>query len=308
MSTLISDQFVQHIKLLQKEICTALEEVDGKAKFISDEWDRPGGGGGTTCVITNGNVFEKGGVNISVVHGVLPPQAAQQLKVEGSLFFATGLSLVIHPFNPHVPTVHANWRYFEVYDDQGNVTDAWFGGGTDLSPYYLVEEDAVHFHAVQKKNCDAFDEKLYPQFKLQCDNYFVNHHRDGERRGVGGIFFDHCRGNEERSIEFWKHFTEENSKTFLEGYLPIVNRRKSDPYTAEHKYWQEIRRGRYVEFNLLYDRGTLFGIKTNGRTESILMSLPPTVRFDYNYQPQAGSDEEKLLQVLKNPIVWTANE
>ena len=304
MSTLISDQFVQHIKLLQKEICTALEEVDGKAKFISDEWDRPGGGGGTTCVITNGNVFEKGGVNISIVHGALPSLAAQQLKVDGSLFFAAGLSLVIHPFNPKIPTVHANWRYFEVYDEQGAITDSWFGGGTDLTPYYLVEEDAVHFHAVQKKNCDAFDEKLYPQFKLQCDNYFVNHHRDGERRGVGGIFFDHCRGNEERSIEFWKHFTEENSKTFLEGYMPIVNRRKSDPYTAEHKYWQEIRRGRYVEFNLLYDRGTLFGIKTNGRTESILMSLPPTVRFDYNYQPLAGSDEEKLVRVLRKPVDW----
>ena len=304
MSTLISDQFVQHIKLLQKEICTALEEVDGKAKFISDEWERPGGGGGTSRVITNGNVFEKGGVNISIVHGVLPPLAAQQLKVEGSLFFATGLSLVIHPFNPHVPTVHANWRYFEVYDDQGNVTDAWFGGGTDLTPYYLVEEDVTHFHATQKKSCDAFDANLYSQFKLQCDNYFVNHHRDGERRGVGGIFFDHCRGNEEHSSEFWKNFTEENGKAFLNGYLPIVNRRKLDPFTAENKYWQDIHRGRYVEFNLLHDRGTLFGIKTNGRSESILMSLPPTVRFDYNYQLQAGSEEARLLEILKQPKNW----
>jgi coproporphyrinogen III oxidase len=304
MSSVIRDQFVKHIKSLQTEICAALEEVDGKAKFISDEWDRPGGGGGTSRVITNGNVFEKGGVNISVVHGVLPPLAAQQLKVDGNLFFATGLSLVIHPFSPKVPTVHANWRYFEVYDEQGKTTDAWFGGGTDLTPYYLVEEDVIHFHANQKKCCDSFDANFYPKFKLQCDNYFVNHHREGERRGVGGIFFDHCKGNGEHSLESWKSFTEANGKVFLDGYLPIVNKHKNDSFTAENKYWQEIRRGRYVEFNLLHDRGTLFGIKTNGRTESILMSLPPTVRFDYNYQPMAGSEEEKLLSVLKQPREW----
>lgn len=304
MSSLMRDQFVHHIKVLQSEICFALEEVDGKAKFISDEWDRPGGGGGTSRVIANGNVFEKGGVNISVVHGVLPPLAAQQLKVNGNLFFATGLSLVIHPFNPKVPTVHANWRYFEVYDKQGTTTDAWFGGGTDLTPYYLDESDAIHFHLTQKKCCDAFDSKLYPQFKLQCDNYFVNHHRDGERRGIGGIFFDHCCGNEEHNLEFWKSFTEANGKVFLNGYLPIVKKHKDENFTQENKYWQEIRRGRYVEFNLLHDRGTLFGIKTNGRTESILMSLPPTVKFDYNYQPVAGSEEEKLLKILKQPREW----
>jgi coproporphyrinogen III oxidase len=304
MSSVIRDQFVKHIKSLQTEIFTALEEVDGKAKFVSDEWDRPGGGGGTSRVITNGNVFEKGGVNISIVHGVLPQLAAQQLKVTGNLFFATGLSLVIHPFNPKVPTVHANWRYFEVYDEQGKIAESWFGGGTDLTPYYLVEEDVIHFHSTQKKCCDAFDKSFYPQFKLHCDNYFVNHHRDGERRGVGGIFFDHCRGNEERTIESWKSFTEANGKVFLEGYLPIVNKHKHESFTPENKYWQEIRRGRYVEFNLLHDRGTLFGIKTNGRTESILMSLPPTVRFDYDYQPEAGSEEEKLLKVLKQPKEW----
>lgn len=307
MSSVIRDQFVKHIKSLQAEICAGLEEADGKAKFISDEWDRPGGGGGTSRVISNGNVFEKGGVNISVVHGALPPLAAQQLKVNGNLFFATGLSLVIHPLNPMVPTVHANWRYFEVYDEEGKITDAWFGGGTDLTPYYLDEQDAIHFHRTQKDCCDSFDSKLYPQFKLQCDSYFVNHHRDGERRGVGGIFFDHCRGNEERDLQFWKSFTEANGKVFLNGYLPIVKKHKDGSFTPENKYWQEIRRGRYVEFNLLHDRGTLFGIKTNGRTESILMSLPPTVRFDYNYQPVAGSEEEKLLNVLRQPKDWIAN-
>ena len=304
---MVKDQFVEHIQLLQNKICTGLEQIDGKAKFIADKWERPGGGGGTTRVISNGAIFEKGGVNISIVHGELSPMAAQQLKVNGENFFAAGLSLVIHPFNPMVPTVHANWRYFEVYDVNGKVTDAWFGGGTDLTPYYLVDEDVVHFHATQKKCCDASDKKLFPQFKTQCDDYFSNHHRDGERRGVGGIFFDHCRGNEEHTIDFWKEFTEANGNIFLDGYLPIVEKHKNDSFTEANKYWQEIRRGRYVEFNLLHDRGTLFGIKTNGRTESILMSLPPTVRFDYDYQPAGGSEEEKLLIILKHPKEWITN-
>lgn len=304
MSLSIKDQFTAHIHALQNAICNALEKADGKADFIADVWERPGGGGGESRVISKGNVFEKGGVNISIVHGELSLQAAQQLKVQGESFFACGLSLVIHPINPFVPTVHANWRYFEVYDEIGSVTDAWFGGGTDLTPYYLFEEDAIHFHSVQKKSCDVFDQSLYPVLKEQCDNYFCNHHRNGERRGIGGIFFDHCRGTEEKSLAFWKNFTESNGKAFLDAYLPIVKKRKDLPYTTDHKYWQEIRRGRYVEFNLLHDRGTLFGIKTNGRTESILMSLPPTVRFEYNYQPQSGSEEEKLVNVLMKPKDW----
>ncbi len=304
MSLLIKDQFTAHIYTLQKIICAALEKMDGKARFSTDEWERPGGGVGESRVISRGNVFEKGGVNISIVHGALSPQAAQQLKVRGDSFFACGLSLVIHPFNPLVPTVHANWRYIEVYDEKGSVRDAWFGGGTDLTPYYLFEEDAIHFHAIQKKCCDAFDRSLYPVFKEQCDNYFSNHHRAGERRGIGGIFFDHCRGTEERSLEFWKTFTEANGHAFLEAYLPVVEKRKGSSFSAGQKYWQEIRRGRYVEFNLLHDRGTLFGLKTNGRTESILMSLPPTVKFEYNYQPQPGSEEEKLLNVLMQPKDW----
>ena len=301
---LLKDRFTSHIKTLQNDICNALEQVDGKAVFIKDVWERPGGGGGESRVINNGNVFEKGGVNVSVVHGALPPLAAQQLKVQGETFFACGLSLVIHPFNPFVPTVHANWRYFEVYGPDGHVTDSWFGGGTDLTPYYLFDDDAVHFHAVQKLCCDKFDVGFYPTFKKQCDNYFCNHHRGGERRGIGGIFFDHCRGTDKHSLEFWKEFSEANGNSFVESYLPIVKKRKDRAFSPAHKHWQEIRRGRYVEFNLLHDRGTLFGIKTNGRTESILMSLPPTVRFEYNYQPLKGTEEEKLIQVLMAPRDW----
>lgn len=304
MSLSIKEQFTAHIRSLQNEICQALEAVDGKARFVADVWERPGGGGGETRVINDGNVFEKGGVNISVVHGKLPALAALQLKVQGDSFFACGLSLVIHPVNPFVPTVHANWRYFEVYDEQGVVMDAWFGGGTDLTPYYLFEEDVIHFHSIQKKCCDEFDTTLYPQFKEQCDNYFNNHHRGGERRGIGGIFFDHCKGTPERSLEFWKAFAERNGQEFINAYIPIVNKRKAMKFTNENKFWQEIRRGRYVEFNLLHDRGTLFGIKTNGRTESILMSLPPTVRFEYNYQPLPGSEEAKLVEVLLHPKDW----
>lgn len=302
--TSIRDQFTLHVRALQNKICLDLEEIDGKVKFRSEVWERPGGGGGDTRVISGGNVFEKGGVNVSVVHGDLTQQAAQQLKVEGTSFFACGLSLVIHPFNPFVPTVHANWRYFELHSESGATVDAWFGGGTDLTPYYLFDEDVVHFHSVQKKCCDIFDKNLYTDFKKQCDNYFSNHHRDEERRGVGGIFFDHCRANEQHDLIFWKNFTEANGLSFLDGYSPIVNKRKHTPFSDQHKYWQEIRRGRYVEFNLLHDRGTLFGIKTNGRSESILMSLPPTARFDYDYQPSSGSEEEKLLQILKEPIQW----
>ncbi len=302
--TSVKDQFTTHIRTLQQTICAGLEKIDGKAHFCSDVWERPEGGGGDSRVMSGGAVFEKGGVNVSVVQGVLSPQAAQQLKVEGASFFASGLSLVIHPFNPFVPTIHANWRYFELYDEAGKIQDAWFGGGTDLTPYYLFEEDAVHFHNIQKKSCDAFDQSIYPVFKLQCDQYFSNHHRGEERRGIGGIFFDHLRGEGNRDLRFWQKFAEANGVAFLEGYLPIISKRKQTSFSANQKYWQEIRRGRYVEFNLLHDRGTLFGIRTNGRTESILMSLPPTVRFDYNFKPAPGSEEEKLVQVLQHPRNW----
>ncbi|HYC27747.1 MAG TPA: oxygen-dependent coproporphyrinogen oxidase, partial [Chitinophagaceae bacterium] len=289
--------WIQYIHRLQDTICAALEAVDGSAKFIEDKWERPEGGGGKTRVIANGNVFEKGGVNTSVVFGDVSEPMRQQLKIEGSKWFACGLSLVIHPLNPFVPTVHCNYRMFELYDEAGELTDRWFGGGTDLTPYYLIEEDARHFHTVYKNVCDRFDPAFYARFKETCDNYFVNTHRNHERRGIGGIFYDYQRPNETRDVNFWMDFGKACGDAFIEAYIPLVEKRKLQPFTERHKHWQEIRRGRYVEFNLVHDRGTLFGLKTNGRIESILMSLPPTVRFEYDYKPEKGSEEERLLEV-----------
>jgi coproporphyrinogen III oxidase len=194
---------------------------------------------------------------------------------------------------------------FELYNEKDEVIDRWFGGGTDLTPYYLFEDDAKHFHQTYKNVCDEFDVSFYPKFKKNCDDYFVNTHRDNERRGIGGIFYDYQKPSENKDVNFWMNFSEACGDAFLPAYLPIVEKRKNSSFTAEQKYWQEIRRGRYVEFNLIHDRGTLFGLKTNGRTESILMSLPPTVRFKYNYQPEKGSEEEKLQQACLNPREWT---
>ncbi len=300
----IKQHWVQFIHQLQDDICRALEVCDGKAMFTEDAWQREEGGGGKTRVIVNGNVFEKGGVNTSVVFGNVTSQMRTALRIEGDQWFACGLSLVIHPLNPFVPTVHANYRMFELYDKEGKVIDRWFGGGTDLTPYYLFEEDAVHFHQTYKMALDTFDESLYPQFKKQCDDYFVNTHRNNERRGIGGIFYDYQRAAGKQPKDFWMSVAKACGYAFIDAYIPIVNERKDTPFNPQHKHWQEIRRGRYVEFNLVHDRGTLFGLKTNGRTESILMSLPPTVRFEYNYQPLQGSAEEKLLQACLNPKGW----
>jgi len=304
----IKETWITFIHQLQNDICSALEKCDGKAKFIEDAWEREEGGGGKTRVISKGNVFEKGGVNTSVVHGEVTDAMRTQLKIDGGSWFACGLSLVIHPYNPFVPTVHANYRMFELYNENGVVIDRWFGGGTDLTPYYLFEEDARHFHQTYKKVCDDFDTALYPNFKAECDNYFVNWHRNKERRGIGGIFYDYKRPTEDRDVNFWMNFAKSCGYAFIDAYVPIVEKRKNAPFSAEHKYWQEIRRGRYVEFNLVHDRGTLFGLKTNGRIESILMSLPPTVRFDYNYQPLPGSEEDKLLQACLHPKDWFSEE
>jgi coproporphyrinogen III oxidase len=300
----IKEDWIKYIEGLQNSICTALEETDGKAKFEEDAWKRPEGGGGKTRVIADGDVFEKGGVNTSIVFGNVSEAMKTQLKIDGAKWFACGLSLVLHPVNPFVPTVHCNYRMFELYNEKDEVIDRWFGGGTDLTPYYLFEEDAKHFHQTYKNVCDEFDLSFYPKFKKDCDNYFINTHRNNERRGIGGIFYDYLKADEKHNVEFFINFSKACGDAFLESYLPIVKRRKSLPFTEEQKYWQEIRRGRYAEFNLIHDRGTLFGLKTNGRTESILMSLPPTVRFEYNYQPEKGSEEERLLKICLKPIEW----
>ncbi len=300
----VKEDFVAFIHSLQDQICKAVEAIDGKEKFLEDRWQRSEGGGGITRIIQNGNVFEKGGVNTSMVHGEVTPAIAKQLNVTGHSFFACGISLVLHPQNPHVPTVHANFRYFELYDEQEKVKDSWFGGGADLTPYYLYAEDATHFHRTFKQSCDGFDTSLYPLYKKQCDDYFANHHRHEERRGLGGIFYDYLKSDTVHSQNFWLDFSKASGNALLPAYLPIVQRRMNEPFTDRHIEWQHIRRGRYVEFNLLHDRGTLFGIKSNGRTESILMSLPPRVRFVYDYHPAKGSEEEKLLHVLQNPVDW----
>jgi coproporphyrinogen III oxidase len=300
----VKASWIEYIYDLQNRICTALEEVDGKAKFIEDKWERSEGGGGKTRVIADGIVFEKGGVNTSLVFGEVTNAMRTQLKINGEKWFACGLSLVVHPFNPFVPTVHCNYRMFELYNENDKVIDRWFGGGTDLTPYYLFEADARHFHQTYKEVCDSFDRSFYPEFKKGCDNYFVNFHRNNERRGIGGIFYDYQRPDEKHDDKFWMNFGKTCGNAFIPAYIPIVEKRKHTAYSESNKHWQEIRRGRYVEFNLVHDRGTLFGLKTNGRTESILMSLPPTVRFEYNYQPEPRSEEDKLLQVCLHPKDW----
>jgi coproporphyrinogen III oxidase len=317
------DRWISYIHQLQDNICQALEDIDGRAKFITDEWKREGGGGGITRVIEEGSVFEKGGVNTSVVWGKVTDAMRAQLKIgskvgepsQGSVpddefpvrpskWFAAGLSLVIHPLNPYVPTSHANWRYFELYDEQGNVADRWFGGGSDLTPYYLFDEDAKHFHGTLKNAMDPFGKEKYPQYKKWCDEYFVNKHRSGEMRGIGGVFYDHLRPADNTGAEELLAFQQSGGNAFLPAYTPIVLRRKDTPYGERERQWQEIRRGRYVEFNLVHDRGTLFGLKTQGRTESILMSLPPRARWAYNYQPQPGTPEAGLLDACLHPREW----
>jgi coproporphyrinogen III oxidase len=299
----MKDKFFKYIHELQDTIASKLQDIDGKATFQEDLWKRPEGGGGRTRVIENGAVFEKGGVNISGVHGKLPDSMQKYFGVEDADFFACGLSLVLHPKNPMVPTVHANWRYFEMYDKNGNIVDQWFGGGQDLTPYYLFEDDAKHFHQTCKTACDKHNPEFYPKYKARCDEYFYNTHRN-EGRGIGGLFFDYCKASEDKSMQTWYDFVPEVGDSFLEAYVPIVEQRKNLEYNKTQRDWQEIRRGRYVEFNLVHDKGTLFGLKTNGRIESILMSLPPHVQWVYDHHPEVGSEEEKLITVLQNPIEW----
>jgi len=304
------ERWINYIHLLQENICTSLERIDEKETFGKDEWERleGRGGGGLTRTITDGNVFEKGGVNTSVVFGSVTEKMRGLLNKENAArWFAAGLSLVIHPLNPYVPTVHANWRYFELYDDADNVIDRWFGGGADLTPYYLFEEDAIHFHQTLKNAIDPFGENIYAEYKRNCDEYFTNTHRNNETRGIGGVFYEHLRPEDEAAAEGLLKFQQANGNAFVNAYLPIVEKRKQNEFGSTEIEWQEIRRGRYVEFNLVHDRGTLFGLRTNGRTESILMSLPPRARWLYDHHPEAGSREDELLQVCLHPKDWLNN-
>jgi coproporphyrinogen III oxidase len=297
---------IDMIHSAQDALTAAIATLDGGAAFREDQWTRAEGGGGRSRVLQDGRVFEKAGCGISMVHGELSKEAVAQMGGGKDLpadyprsFFAAGLSLVFHPKNPHAPTVHANVRCFERGD---GVVDGswWYGGGCDLTPSYLYEEDARHFHEQMKSACDKTDVSFYPKYKKWCDDYFYIPHR-GERRGVGGIFFDDLR---DRPREQLQSFVTDVIHSLLPAYVPLVERRKDLAYTESEKQWQQLRRGRYVEFNLVYDRGTVFGLKTGGRIESILMSLPLTARWEYDHHPAPGSREAALLEVLKTPRDW----
>ncbi|WP_449620574.1 oxygen-dependent coproporphyrinogen oxidase [Robertmurraya sp. Marseille-Q9965] len=289
----------QSFEMLQDTICKELEQIDGKAKFKQEEWDRPGGGGGRARVIENGAVFEKGGVNFSKVYGLLPDKLSTELGLApGHEFLATGVSIILHPCNPLVPIIHMNVRYFEISNG-----DKWFGGGIDLTPIYINIEQAKQFHRDLKDVCDEHHPSYYPMFKKWADDYFYIKHRN-ETRGIGGIFFDRLGVNEDFSITDRFKFVYDVGKTFVPLYRKLVIENMDKSYGEKEKNWQLIRRSRYVEFNLIYDRGTKFGLVTNGRIESIFMSLPPQVKWLYNYQPECDSEEELTLSLLKKDIDW----
>lgn len=292
MSDSLRQRAADYFRDLQERICAGLTELDGQP-FVEDSWKREGGGGGRSRVLVDGLIFEKAGVNFSEVSGQFSPEFAAQIPGEGLDFTATGISLVLHPRNPYVPTVHANWRFLTKGDRQ------WFGGGADLTPYYAFREDAIHFHRTWKDVCGRHAPPVdHARFKKWCDDYFFLPHRQ-EARGVGGIFFDYLEGD----LDALFAFVRDCGDHFLDAYAPIVKRRRDSTFSERERAFQEYRRGRYVEFNLLYDRGTVFGLKTGGRTESILMSLPPVVRWHYNYQPKPGTREAELYEYLK-PRDW----
>lgn len=284
---------------IQDEITQALEALDGGAKFEQEIWEREGGGGGRTRIIQNGNILEKGGVNFSAVHGKLPEPIKKAFGVEEDEFFATGVSIVIHPNNPHVPIIHMNIRYFEL-----NEQIRWFGGGIDLTPHYVVDEDAKFFHTQLKNVCDKHHENFYSDFKTWADNYFFIKHRN-ETRGIGGVFYDKLTPEKTGlSYEQIFDFSCDLGRTFAPTYIELVNRHRHQSFTQREKDWQLLRRGRYVEFNLVYDSGTKFGLETNGRIESILMSLPAQANWFYDFKAQPGSEEQKTLDLLKKDINW----
>lgn len=287
---------------LQNSVCRALEEVDGVARFHTDEWQRETGGTGITKVIGDGSVIEKGGVNFSHVYGKSLPASASATRPElaGRAFQAMGVSLVIHPENPFVPTSHANFRLF-IAEKENETPVWWFGGGYDLTPYYGFEEDCIHWHSTARNACEDFGAEFYPRFKKECDDYFFLKHRD-EPRGIGGLFFDDFN-----ELGFEKTFALVRSMaaSYTAAYVPIMKKRKHTEYTERNRHFQEYRRGRYAEFNLIYDRGTVFGLQSGvGRTESILMSLPPVVRWIYDWHPEPGSQEEKLYKEFLIPRAW----
>lgn len=289
------ESVIEFFKGLQDRICLSLEQADGKGKFVEDLWTREEGGGGRTRVLTDGHVIEQGGVNFSVVSGdKLPPSAtAHRPELAGRTWQACGVSLVIHPKNPHVPTSHANVRFF-IAEKAGEEPVWWFGGGFDLTPFYPVEDDIIHWHQVAKNLCKPYGEQVYAEHKKWCDEYFYLKHRN-ETRGVGGLFFD--------DLNHWDfdtcfNYVKDVGQGYIDGYVPIMNKRKNLPYTEQQRQFQLYRRGRYVEFNLVFDRGTLFGLQSGGRTESILMSMPPLARWEYNYQPEINSEEARLTDYL----------
>lgn len=301
MSTINIEDIKAYLLGLQKQICAKLEEVDGVAKFETDEWQREQGGGGVSKVLRGGAVFEQGGVNFShVFGGQLPPSAtASRPELAGRSFQAMGVSLVIHPNNPHVPTSHANVRFF-IAEKPGEDPVWWFGGGFDLTPFYPHLEDAQHWHTVAKELCEPFGATVYPEYKKWCDEYFFLKHRN-ETRGVGGLFFDDLN---QWGFDICFKFMQAVGNGYLDAYVPIVEKRKSETFTEQEREFQLYRRGRYVEFNLLYDRGTLFGIQSGGRTESILMSMPPLARWEYDYHPEESSKEALLYNSFLKPRDW----
>ena len=291
----------EYLRSLQIRICSLLEDLDGKAKFQHDRWDRPGGGGGDSRVLNRGAVFEQAGVGFSYVYGDQMPPSATKTRPElaGKRFQAMGVSLVLHPENPYVPTAHANFRFFTTDSDEGAPV-WWFGGGFDLTPYYPFHEDVLHWHQAAKAACDPFGDDVYDRYKLWCDEYFFLKHRN-ETRGVGGLFFDDLnKPGFKKSFELTRSIGDQ----FLNAYLPIVKARRKHNYGERQREFQLYRRGRYVEFNLIYDRGTLFGLQSGGRTESILMSLPPLVRWEYDWKPETGSPEADLCDNYLRPRDW----
>ena len=295
------EQVKKYLIDLQQTICSEIELLDGGSVFEQDYWSRDDQrGNGVTCIISNGNVFEKGGVNFSIIRGDKMPKSATELRpeLEGRQYTALGVSLVLHPDNPFIPTAHANVRFF-VAEEQGKDPIWWFGGGLDLTPYYGFDEDAVHWHETAKKACIPFGEDVYPKYKKWCDDYFCLTHRN-EQRGIGGLFFDDLNGDFDICFDFMKSV----GSHFTEAYIPIAKKRMNTSFNEKEKDFQLYRRGRYVEFNLIYDRGTLFGLQSGGRTESILMSLPPKTQWSYQYKIEPGSEEEKLTSYFLKPRDW----